>query len=140
MVMCRVLEVSESGYYAWLKRSTCRCQRKDAQLQQKIRQVFVTHQGRYGSPRILRELRDEGITCSRKRIARLMRKAQLSARGKRCRVLTTKRDMAHPVASNILTGDSTKAGQAHFRSCIRQKEELHSTLIDVGRGPFEIGS
>ena len=65
----------------------------------------MTHQGRYGSPRILRELRDEGITCSRKRIAKLMRKAQLSARGKRCRVLTTKRDMTHPVASNILNRD-----------------------------------
>lgn len=102
VVMCHVLEVSESGYYAWLKRSTCRRQREDAHLQQKIRQVFVTHQGRYGSPRILRELHDEGINCSRKRIARLMRKAQLSAGRKRRRVLTTKRDMTHPVASNIL--------------------------------------
>ena len=67
VVMCRVLEVSESGYYAWLKRPTCQRQREDAQLTQKIRQVFVTHQRRYGSPRILRELRDEGINCSRKR-------------------------------------------------------------------------
>jgi transposase InsO family protein len=102
-----VPEVSESGYYAWMKRSTCQRQREDAQLQQKIRQVFVTHQGRYGSPRILRELRDEGIKCSRKRIVKLMRKAHLSAKRKRRRVMTTKRDMAHPVAPNLLNREFT---------------------------------
>jgi putative transposase len=52
VVMCQVLDVSESGFYAWRKRPTCRRQREDAQLTQEIRQVFVTHRGRYGSPRI----------------------------------------------------------------------------------------
>src|SRR4051812_49389522 len=56
--------VSESGYYAWRKRPLCQRQREDADLKQKIRQVFVTYQGRYGSPRVLRELRDDGINCS----------------------------------------------------------------------------
>jgi len=97
VVMCHVLGISESGFYAWRKRSTCRRKREDAHLTQQIRQVFVTHQGRYGSPRILRELRDEGINCSRKRIARLMRKAHISARRKRRRVITTTRDTTHPV-------------------------------------------
>ena len=101
VTMCRVLEISESGYYAWRKRPTCQRQREDAHLKQKIRQVFVGHQGRYGSPRILRELRDEGINCSRKRIARLMRQEDLSARRKERRGVTTKRDTAHPVASNL---------------------------------------
>jgi len=50
----------------------------------------------------LRELRDEGILCSRKRVARLMRQEELSARRKRHRVVTTKRDMSHPVAPNLL--------------------------------------
>ncbi len=107
VVICRVLEVSESGYYAWRKRSTCRRKQEDAHLTQEIRQVFETHQGRYGSPRILRELRDEGVTCSRKRIARLMRQEDLSARRKRRRVLTTKRDRTHPVAPNILNREFT---------------------------------
>ncbi len=102
VVMCRVLEVSESGYYAWRKRPTCQHQREDAQLTQKIQQVFTDHQDRYGSPRILRELRDAGINSSRKRIARLMRQEDLSARRKRRRVVTTKRDKTHPVASNLL--------------------------------------
>jgi putative transposase len=100
--MCRVLGVSESGYYAWRKRPTCQRKREDAQLTQKIRQVFVTQQGRYGSPRIQRQLRDEGISCSCKRIARLMQEEELSARRKRRRVVTTRRDATHPVAPNNL--------------------------------------
>lgn len=105
VVMCSVLGISESGLYAWRKRSACLRKREDAQLMHKIRQVFVTHQGRYGSPRIVRELRDEGMNCSRKRIAKLMRKAHLSARRKRRRVATTTRDMTHPVAPNLLDRD-----------------------------------
>src|SRR5207249_3911682 len=81
--------------------------REDAQLTQKIEQVFTTHQGRYGSPRIHSQLRDEGSRCSRKRVARLMRAAQLSARRKRRRVLTTRRDATHPVAPNLLNREFT---------------------------------
>jgi putative transposase len=107
VVMCNVLGVSESGYYTWRKRPTCQRQREDAQLTQEIRQVFMTHQGRYGCPRIHRELRDQGRSCSRKRIARLMRKAALHAGRKRRRVLTTRRDPSHPVAPNLLKRDFT---------------------------------
>jgi transposase InsO family protein len=102
VVMCCVLGVSESGYYAWRKRGTCQRQREDAQLTQEIRQVFDKHQGRYGSPRVHRELRDEGVSCSRKRVARLMQEAELVARRKRRRVLTTRRDTSHSVAPNFL--------------------------------------
>ncbi len=102
VVMCRVLQVSESGYYAWRKRPVCQRKREDAQLTQEIGQVFHAHQGRYGSPRIHRELHDQGRSCSRKRVARLMQEAQLTARRKRRRVLTTKRDLTHPVAPNLL--------------------------------------
>jgi putative transposase len=102
VVMCRVLSVSESGFYAWRKRPTCQRQREDAQLTEVIRQEFSTHQGRYGSPRIHRELREQGKSCSRKRVARLRREAGLCAKRKRRRVMTTKRDEAHPVAPNLL--------------------------------------
>lgn len=107
VVMCQVLEVSESGYYAWLKRPMCQHQREDAQIKQEIQQVFSTHQGRYGSPRIQRELRDQGRSISRKRIARLMREAELWAKHKHRRVLTTKRDLTHPVAANLLNREFT---------------------------------
>jgi putative transposase len=102
VVMCCVLGVSESGFYAWRKRSTCQRQREDAQITQEIEQVFVCHQGRYGSPRIHKELHDQGRGISRKRVARLMREAEMSARRKRRRVLTTRSDASHPVAPNVL--------------------------------------
>ena len=102
VVMCQVLEVSESGYYAWLKRPTCQHQREDAHIKQEIQEIFALNKGRYGSPRIHRDLRDQGRCISRKRVARLMQEEELSARPKRRRVLTTKRDLTHPVAPNLL--------------------------------------
>ena len=104
-VMCNVLAVAESGFYAWRKRPTCRRKQEDAHLTQEIRQVFEAHQKRYGSPRIHRDVYEEGIKCSRKRVARLMREEALSARSKRRRVITTKRDEKHPVAPNLLKRD-----------------------------------
>ena len=102
VVMCQVLEVSESGYYAWLKRPTNQHLREDAHIKQEIQELFVLHKGRYGSPRIHRELRDQGRCISRKRVARLMQEGECCARPKRRRVLTTKRDLSHPVAPNRL--------------------------------------
>lgn len=109
VVMCRVLGVSESGFYAWRKRPTCQRQREDAQITQEIQQVFSSHQGRYGSPRIHKALHDQGRGIARKRVARLMREAALSARRKPRRVLTTKRDVTHPVAPNLLNREFTAA-------------------------------
>jgi putative transposase len=107
--MCQVPGVSESGFYAWRKRPACRHQQEDAQLTQEIRQVFVAHRGRYGSPRIHRELKDQGRHIVRKRVARLMREAEMRAGRKRRRVQTTKRDTTHPVAPNVLNREFTAA-------------------------------
>ena len=104
VVMCRVLEVSESGFYAWRKRPPCQRKREDAHLREEIRQEFSAHCGRYGSPRLHAELRDRGQSIARKRVARLMREA---AKRKRRRVLTTRRDPSHPVAPNLLNRDFT---------------------------------
>lgn len=109
VVMCRVLDVSESGFYAWRKRPACQRSREDAQLTQEIHQVFDQHQGRYGAPRIYRELKDWGRKISRKRVARLMREAELFAKRKRRRALTTRRDSTHPVAPNVLNREFTAA-------------------------------
>jgi putative transposase len=107
VVMCSVLGVSESGFYAWRKRPASQHHREDAQLTHEIQQVFDRHQGRYGSPRIYRELKGQGRKISCKRIARLMRRAALTALRKRRRVLTTKRDATHPVAPNVLNREFT---------------------------------
>jgi putative transposase len=107
VVMCQVLNVSESGLYAWLKRPAGPRKREDAHLRSQIRQILTSHQGRYGSPRLHAELKDQGKSISRKRVARLMREAGLCARGKRRRVVTTRRDASHPVAPNLLHRDFT---------------------------------
>ncbi|MFL5626349.1 MAG: IS3 family transposase [Ktedonobacteraceae bacterium] len=107
VVMCQVLGVWESGYYACRKRPICQRKREDAQLTEAIRQVFVSHHGRYGSPRLHVELREQGKSYSRKRVARLMHEAGLCAVRKRRRVLTTPRDATHPVAPNLLNREFT---------------------------------
>jgi transposase InsO family protein len=107
VVMCQVLHVSESGYYVWLKRPICQHKREDAQLTKQIRQIFTSHQSRYGSPRFHAELKDQAIRCSRKWVARLMREAGMSAKRTRRRVVTTKREASHPVAAHVLERDFT---------------------------------
>lgn len=105
--MCRVLDVSESGFDAWRKRPPCQRHREDAQLREEIRQEFRVHQGRYGSPRLHAELRDRGRRIARKRVARLMREAGLYAKRRGRRVFTTRRDPSHPVAPNLLHREFT---------------------------------
>jgi putative transposase len=107
VLMCNVLGVWESGFYAWRKRPTCQRQREEARRTFEIRQVFAGHQGRYGSPRIHRELQDQGRSTSRKRVARLMREADMSARRKQRRGSTSRRDLSHAVAPNVLNREFT---------------------------------
>lgn len=107
VTMCRVLAVSESGFYAWRKRPMSQHQREDALLTAQISQVFTLGRGVYGSPRIHAELRTQGYTCSRKRIARLMRAQGISAKPKRRRVVTTDSRHDHPIAPNLLERDFT---------------------------------
>lgn len=76
-LMCRVLTVSRSGYYAWRKRKPSRRGKDDAKLLHVIREVHAGTRGRYGSPRVYKALRDRGVKCGRNRVARLMRKARL---------------------------------------------------------------
>lgn len=101
-LQCRVLNVSVSGYYAWRGRPQSRHEQQNRQLEVWIRAVFEQHRHRYGSPRIQRELRDQGIICSRKRVARLMGKAGLRARPKRRFKRTTDSNHRYPVAPNHL--------------------------------------
>ena len=80
--MCRVLRVERSGYYAWCHTPKSMRTVADEVLLIGIRQSFDDSQGIYGSPRVHRDLREVGIHCGQKRVARLMRQAQLrSVRG-----------------------------------------------------------
>jgi putative transposase len=103
--MCHVLEVSENGYSNWRKRGKCRRKREDERLAERIEDAYHSHRGHYGSPRIHADLKEDGISCGRKRVARIMREKELSARKKKRKVRTTDSDHALPIAPNLLQRD-----------------------------------
>jgi putative transposase len=78
-LMCRVLGVAPSGYYAWLTQPLSNRAREDARLLRLIRASFTASQGIYGAPRVFLDLREAGETCSKHRVARLMRVNHLRA-------------------------------------------------------------
>ncbi len=100
--MCKVLDVSTSGYYAWRIRPPSRRAEVDRVLQRRIETIHAESRGVYGSPKIHQQLREEGWHCSRKRVIRLMRLAGLRARRHRCFKRTTRRNPAHVAAPNQL--------------------------------------
>jgi putative transposase len=104
-LLCELLEVSRSGFYAWVDRPDPPKTTADAQLVVEIRAALVRGRGAYGSPRVHRELRARGIRVSKKRIERLMRENGIVARQKRRFVHTTDSRHAHPIAPNLLDRD-----------------------------------
>jgi len=89
-LMCRVLHVSRSGYYAHRRRGPSARAKTDAVLVSKIREHFEHSHGINGSPRIVDDLRDAGVECSKHRVARLMRQEGLVARARRRFKVTTR--------------------------------------------------
>ena len=77
--MCRVLDVSRAGYYAWLHKPFSDRAKEDARLLRLIRASYNASQGVYGSTRIFLDLRDAGETCSKHRVARIMRVTKIRA-------------------------------------------------------------
>ncbi len=101
-LMCKVLDVSPSGYYAWRGRPESARSRADRLLKADIRSIFVESRETYGSPRIHDELRDRGVRCGRKRVARLMKEDQLHPKKARPFRVTTVSSETHSKAPNIL--------------------------------------
>ncbi len=108
-LMCRALEVSESGYHAWTRRKVSKRAQEDQVLAAQIEQVFQSNRGVYGSPRIHAELQEQGKRHGRKRIARLMQERGISAQRKRRRVKTTVSNPDNPVAPNLLNREFSAA-------------------------------
>ena len=79
-MMCRLLDVAPSGYYAWLKKPNSDRALEDKRLLKLIRASFAASQGVYGAPRVFLDLREAGETCSRNRVARLMRENNIRAK------------------------------------------------------------
>lgn len=105
--LCRVMQVSVSGYYDWRGREPSAHEREDGELAKAIHRIFYDNRGVYGSPRIHAELRAAGIRCSRERTARLMREMTLCAKPKRNHPVGTRRQLGAAVAPNLLDRDFT---------------------------------
>ena len=90
--MCRVLDVSRGGYYAWRKREMSTRRREDIVLTETIEQIHERSRRTYGSPRIHAELIEVGTRVGRKRVARLMRAAAIAGVSRRRKFRTTQRD------------------------------------------------
>ena len=102
-LLCEVLEVSRSGYYAWRNRPPGAQQQRRAELVQQIAAVHQEHREVYGSPRICRALKARGVACSENTVAKLMQAEGIrSKRRRRFVVRTTDSRHAHPIAPNRL--------------------------------------
>jgi putative transposase len=106
-LLCRCLRVTRSGFYAWQRRPESAHARRDRRLRVAVRAAFEGSRQRYGSPRIHRELVDQDLRVSRKRVVRLMQEEGLQARPRRRFKRTTQSDHDHPVAANLLARQFT---------------------------------
>jgi transposase InsO family protein len=126
-VMCRLLKVSKQGYFCWRDGREPPRKSSDRALAVTIKAVHDAHRQVYGSPRIHRHLRTEGIRVGRKRVERLMREAGIRVLSKRRFVRTTDSDHDHPIAPNLLEQD--------FRaSAPNQRWVTDITYIPTGEG------
>ncbi len=104
-VLCDVLEVSRSGFYARTTRSPSARSKTDAKLAVEIAAAHKKSSKRYGSPRVHRALRRKGVRVGKKRVARLMRENGLVGRRKRPFRRTTDSNHASPIAPNVVARD-----------------------------------
>jgi putative transposase len=100
--MCRILDVSTSGYYAWRKRPVSEREMADQKLVIKIKEVHTQSDRRYGVPRVYKALRAQGYRCNHKRVERLMQLNDIRAKHSKRYKLTTQSKHSHPVAPNLL--------------------------------------
>lgn len=108
-VMCDVLSVSRSGYYAWRHKPASKRKQANAKLLEDIRSAHRNSREAYGSPRIYQALKEQGIPCSESRVARLMREDGLCAKMNRRFKATTNSKHDLPIAPNLLQRDFSPA-------------------------------
>ena len=103
--MCRVLEVSRAGFYAWRSRAPSAAQVRREALTEQVARIHAQVKGRYGSPRVHAELVARGTPCCENTVARVMREAGIAAKTRRKFRQTTDSNHPHPVAPNVLDRD-----------------------------------
>lgn len=109
-VICRILEVSRSSYYAWLKRPLSQRAKKNEELSQQLQEIHRKSKGTYGSPRLMEELKKQGARHSRKRIADLMKKIGIFGCAKsKFQPCTTRPDPSQPVSPRVFESQNKEA-------------------------------
>lgn len=132
--MCRVFGVGRSGYYAWRSRPASQRTQADEGLLVKIQQEYQNSRGTYGSPRIHAALQKQGVKCSQKRVARLMRLHKITGRKRQKRhPVTTQRDPGAIPAPNLLN-------QEFYASAPDQKWVSDITYIETAEGWLYLAS
>jgi putative transposase len=100
--MCKILQVSRSGYHNYVRRKLSQRQLENQFLLEQIKKIYHRFRGVYGSPRIYNELRKQGLVFNKKRVIRIMRINGIKAKTKRKYKVTTNSSHNYPVAENIL--------------------------------------
>jgi putative transposase len=104
--MCKAIDISRSGYYAWRKRPESKRTKENRKLADKIKLIHMDkYKKAYGSPRIHQELKENGVPCSQNRVARVMNKEGIRAIVPRKYRATTNSKHKFPVAPNLLKQD-----------------------------------
>lgn len=122
--MCKLLNVSRSGYYDWLHRPESRRRRENRALEAQIRVLHADSHGIYGAVKIHRDLVDNGVRCGKNRVARIMRKAGIRSRTKKKFKATTNSKHNLPVAPNLLNQNFT--AQAPDRTWVGDITYIHT--------------
>jgi putative transposase len=104
-MLCRVLEISRSGFYAWNRRTASARSSQNELLAQHIKAIHVASGGTYGAPRIRADLAEDGTRVSRKRVARIMRQKGIRGVSRRKWITTTVRDGTAGVAPDLVKRD-----------------------------------
>lgn len=126
--MCGVFGIGRSGYYAWRSRPASQRAKANEALLERIEAEYETSRATYGSPRIHAALQRQGVRCSRKRVARLMKLHQIRARTRnKRRPVTTQREASAMPAPNLLN-------QEFSASAPNQKWVSDITYIDTAEG------
>jgi len=105
--MSEVLKVSRSGYYNWHNRKPGKWEEENQKILEEIKSIHTASKEIYGSPKITAELREQGYTCSRQRVARIMRKHRIYSKTKKKFKVTTNSKHNYPASPNLLDQDFT---------------------------------
>ena len=129
--MCRVLEVSTSGYYAWRSCEPSARSKSDKKLTAVISEIHQWSRGTYGVPRMVVELEARGYHVNPKRVARLMREAGLQGVTRRKRTNTTRADRDARVAPDLVQRDFTAEGPDELWVADAERHEalLHRAVM-----------